>query len=250
MYCLLTANMPRNECVLGLKAKALLVATSKMPVVAQGLLMDSHGRVVMGENVDRLPEGCRKLMGDGQLVIGVGRKFADTSKVYGYSKSTWLVPPCTRLSVTLVNSDQVRHQWVVRGLPEKFYPGGVFALEAPGGEEVTGTFIVPASDRAYLVRSEVNQQFAQGLSGQLIVGKGSLPTSSQPSALFSGMLVLGFVAAVLGAPYLFNWLGKRFFGMRGRELSGYLFNRLIHLAGLGVRALALVLRLFKGMKPA
>lgn len=233
------------------QVEELLAATNrsaKLPAVDSGLLMDSHGRVVIGQNGDRLPDGCGKLSEDAQLIVHVGGKFADLpQRVYGYNQSTWQVKPCARLTVTLANGDQVRHQWVVRGLPEELYPGGMFALEASGGERVTGTFILPPQDRTYLVRSEVFQKSRQGMTAQLIVGDGgefsSSLTNSRPETLFSGMLVLGFVTAVLGAPYLFDWLGRRFFGMKGGELSGYLFNRLVDLVCLLVQAFTSVLRL-------
>lgn len=223
-------------------------AAVNMPAVDSGLLMDSRGRTVIGQNDNRLPDGCTKLSEDVQLTVHAGRAFAKfPGVVYGYSDAEWHVKPCARLTVTLINDDQVRHQWVVSGLPKELYPKGVFALEASGGEEVTGTFILPPQDRSYPVSSEVHQQ-PQAITSRLIVGEGDafLPafpdSNSQP--LFSGMLVLGFVAGVLGAPYMLEWFGRRFFGMKGKELSGYLFSRLVDLTCLFVQAVTSVLQLF------
>lgn len=221
-----------------------LAAAVNMPAVDSGLLMDSRGRMVMGQNDNRLPEGCTKLSEEVQLTVHAGGKFAK------FRDSEWHVKPCARLTVTLINDDQVRHQWVVSGLPKDLYPRGVFALEASGGGEVTGTFILPPQERSYPVSFGIHQQ-AQAVTSQLIVGEGGAfppdfpAPNSQP--LFSGMLVLGFVAGVLGAPYLLEWLGRRFFGMEGRELSGYLFNRLVDLTCLFIQAVTSVLQLL-GLK--
>ncbi len=255
----------------------------QMPAMNHGrMLMDTSGRVVMGQNTDLLPAGCRDISEDAKITVHAGHRYAKSfpGTIFGYSEHEWRVKPCARVTVTLVNDDQVRHQWMLHGLPEDLSPMGMFYLEVTGPGEVTGTFIVPAEDKTYLVHCDIAQHTQKGMKAQLVVGRGSgslpsIPGISDPRvkddyaafggqppvrvlaegpqakpALFSGMLVLGFVAAVLGAPYLFNWMGARFFGMKGRDLSGYLFNRLTDLICLVVRALASVFRLFGLMKKA
>lgn len=227
----------------------MIRAGIQLPEVDPGLWMDSQGRVVIGQNTYRLPEGCRKLSEDVKFTVHAGRKFAHfPQEVYGYNELVWWVKPCARVTVVLINEDQVRHQWAIRGLPQELYPKGLFALEASGGEEVAGTFIVPPEDKTYAVRSEISQQLSQGMSSQLIVGEGGevLPVlSSSAQSLFSGTLVLGFVTAVLGAPYLLDWLGRRFFGMKGKEVSGYLFDRLADMTCLLLQAVGSVRRLLR-----
>jgi hypothetical protein len=123
-------------------------------------------------------------------------------------------------------------------LPEN-YPRGVFELEALGGEKVTGSFITPPKESTYPVGSLLYQQQAK-----LSVGEGTaLGTGGEP--LFSGMLVLGFVAAVLSAPYGLDWLGRRFFAMSGKALSEYLFDRLLALVCPVWRAFASALGMAK-----
>ncbi len=192
-----------------------------MPSVDAHLKMDSRGNAVVGQNLDLLPKGCRALVAETQFSVHVGKAF---NKPYGFDASKWQVEPCARVTVTLVNGDSIRHQWIVRGLPEEIYPKGVFGLEAAGGEKVTGSFITPPKDSTYPVGSLLYQQHAE-----LIVGEGADLGAAGGEPLFSGMLVLGFVAAVLSAPYGLDWLGKRFFAMSGKALSEYLFDRLLAL---------------------
>jgi hypothetical protein len=49
----------------------------------------------------------------------------------------------------------------------------MFHIEASGGYSKTGTFIVPADDRNYLVHCDMAQHMEKGMRGQLVVGKGS-----------------------------------------------------------------------------
>ncbi|MCZ6711949.1 MAG: copper oxidase, partial [Gammaproteobacteria bacterium] len=42
-----------------------------------------------------------------------------------------------------------------------------------GGEQQTGTFIVPSDDRTYLVHCDMAQHMENGMKGQLKVGAGS-----------------------------------------------------------------------------
>lgn len=262
---------------------AVEIWAAEMPVMNHSrMLMDTNGRVVMGQNTDRLPAGCSNISEDVKITVHAGHRFAKSfpGTIFGYSEHEWRVKPCARVTVTLVNDDQVRHQWMLHGLPEDLSPKGMFYLEVTGPGEVTGTFIVPVENKTYLVHCDVAQHTQKGMKAQLVVGKGSgvlpsIPGISDPvvkddyaafrvqppagvraeepqtkPALFSGMLVLGFVVAVLGAPYLFNWMGERFFGMKGRDLSGYLFNRLTDLICLVVRAFTSVFRLGSMKKPA
>jgi hypothetical protein len=83
------------------------------------------------------------------------------------------VEPCSRITVTFVNEDEVRHQWMIHGLPRYLYPGGMFHLEAAGGHSQTGTFIVPSDNETYLVHCDMSQHMEKGMKAQLKVGKGS-----------------------------------------------------------------------------
>ena len=149
--------------------KALLAALLSLPLVAAAQDRDEdhphHGHyahhnmtttdagMVMYENTDTLPRGCQTISEDLDYTIQAGAEFAQTAPgmVFGMSQHELRVPPCSRVTVTFVNKDQVRHQWMVHGLPRYLYPGGMFHLEANGGESRTGSLIVPSDSRTYLV---------------------------------------------------------------------------------------------------
>ncbi len=254
--------------VMGLALVSIQAQAAKMPMMNHGrMLMDMSGKMVMGQNTDRLPSDCRKVSQNVEIIVGAGHKYSRPfpGTIFGYSEHQWKVKPCARVTVTLRNDDQVRHQWMLHDLPEDLYPKGMFHIEVTGPGEVTGTFIVPKEDKTYLVHCDIAQHTEKGMKAQLVVGKGSgtlpgIPGISEPAvkyiqqssgsgekaasavivttsetlpqeeaapSLLSGMLVLGLVAAILGTPFLLRWVGSRFFGMSGKELSGYIFDRLM-----------------------
>ena len=131
--------------------------------------------VVMNENLSALPRGCDEISRDYQLTIRAGRAYARgvPGMTFAMSEHDVRVEPCSRIEVTFVNEDDVRHQWMVHGLPKYLYPAGMFHLEASGGQRVTGTFIVPGEDRSYLVHCDIAQPMEKGMRGQLVVGSGS-----------------------------------------------------------------------------
>lgn len=133
------------------------------------------GGVVMNANTDRLPRGCSAVSEDVAVTVHAGSEYASGAPgtIFGMSRHEVSVPPCSRLTVTLVNQDAIRHQWMVHGLPRYLYPAGMFHLEAMGGRSQTGTFIVPAEDRTYLIHCDIAQHMEKGMRGQLVVGRGS-----------------------------------------------------------------------------
>src|SRR6266436_3609304 len=52
---------------------------------------------------------------------------------------------------TVMNENQVRHQWMIHDLPRYLYPEGMFHIEVNGHGKETGTFIVPSAKKTYLV---------------------------------------------------------------------------------------------------
>jgi len=133
------------------------------------------GGVVMNENHNNLPRGCDKISRDYAITIHAGRQYvSDTpGMIFGMSQHEVQVEPCSRIELTFVNDDEVRHQWMVHGLPKYLYPAGMFHIEASGGYSKTGTFIVPGDDQTYLIHCDMAQHMEKGLRGQLVVGKGS-----------------------------------------------------------------------------
>jgi len=131
--------------------------------------------MVMNQNHSRLPQDCNQISRDYEFTIHAGTKYAQNfpGTVFGMDQHEISVAPCSRITVTFVNEDQVRHQWMLHGLPKYLYNQGMFTLEAMGQHTQSGTFIVPSDDRTYLVHCDLPQHMEKGMKGQLIVGKGS-----------------------------------------------------------------------------
>ena len=134
-----------------------------------------EGGMVMNANSDRLPRDCELISTDHAFTVHAGAAYAEDypGTTFGYSERELLVEPCSRVTVTFVNDDEVRHQWMVHGLPRYLYPGGMFHVEANGGASQTGSFIVPSDDRTYLVHCDLTQHMEKGMKAQLVVGRGS-----------------------------------------------------------------------------
>ncbi len=154
-------------------AAPLLVAQSH-DHSGHSMHMDAAG-MVMNSNHHRLPRGCDEISGDYRFEIAAGSEFAagTPGMIFGMSQHELRVEPCSRVTVHFSNRDQVRHQWMVHGLPKYLYPTGMFHLEANAGASVEGVFIVPADDRTYLVHCDMAQHMEKGMKGQLVVGRGS-----------------------------------------------------------------------------
>lgn len=146
------------------------------------------GGFVMNENTSELPRDCEAIRAEYEFAVHAGTRYAEEHPgfIYGMSDHEYRVEPCSRITVTFVNDDDVRHQWMVHGLPSYLYPGGMFHIEVPGGGKRTGTFIVPSDDRTYLVHCDMAQHMEKGMKAQLVVGGGSgdLPSIPGVSANF------------------------------------------------------------------
>lgn len=147
-----------------------------------GMQMDRDG-MVMNANENNLPKDCPSISEELVFEIRAGTKYAESGFTFGYDQYELRARPCAKISVTFVNEDQVRHQWMVHGLPRYLYPQGMFHMEANGGKSVTGSFIVPSDHKTYLVHCDMAQHMEMGLKAQLLVGQGdgnlpSIPTIS------------------------------------------------------------------------
>jgi plastocyanin len=133
------------------------------------------GGVVMNENFTTLPRDCSEISQEHQFTIRAGKKYAAdiAGAIFGMDQHEVRVEPCSRVTVTFVNEDEVRHQWMVHGLPAYLYPAGMFHIEASGGQSRTGTFIVPGDDQTFLIHCDMAQHMEKGMRGQLVVGEGS-----------------------------------------------------------------------------
>ena len=139
-----------------------------------GMIMDEKG-MIMNHTPDKLPKDCKAVSEDVNITIRGGHKFAKdfAGKMFTYDKRDWQVPPCARVNVTFINEDDIRHQFMIHGLPGYMYPKGMFTIELYGKGQKTGSFIVPSRDYTYYIHCEVSQHTEKGMKGQLKVGKGT-----------------------------------------------------------------------------
>ena len=161
-----------------------------------GMQLDTAG-MVMNENTDQLPRGCPRLSGEHEITVRAGKEFAQPGTMFAYDRNEWNFAPCTKLTVTLINTDTVRHQWMLHGLPRYIYPQGMFSLEVAGKGRRTSTFILPPGDKTYLVHCDVSQHMEKGMKAQLKVGAGDGDLPSIP----------GVTRPRLQDPYALVWNG-------------------------------------------
>ena len=179
-----------------------------------GMQLDTAG-MVMNENTDQLPRGCPRISGEREMTVRAGKEFAQPGTMFAYDRNEWNFEPCTKLSVTLINTDTVRHQWMLHGLPRYIYPQGMFTLEMAGKGQRTSTFILPPGDKTYLVHCDVPQHMEKGMKAQLKAGAGDGDLPSIP----------GVSGPRLPDPYAVVWKGWThgavlLFGIVGTLLVG------------------------------
>lgn len=147
-----------------------------------GHLMDMDGGMVMGQNTDTLPGGCDKIAATKEITVHAGHKYSEKfpGTMFAFDQQEYHFEPCTKLTVHFVNDDEIRHQWMMHGLPKYLYPKGMFHLEVSGPGSVSGTLILPPGDKTYLVHCDIAQHMEKGMKGQLKVGKGSEDLPSIP----------------------------------------------------------------------
>ena len=221
-----------------------------------GHLMDMDGAMVMGQNKEQLPPGCSSVSDDVSITVRAGHSYAKDypGTMFGFDRHEWRVKPCTRLTVTLINEDHIRHQWMMHGLPKFMYDKGMFHLEVTGPGKITGTLILPSEDKTYLVHCDIAQHMEKGMKGQLIVGNGGapfpsipgitdlaipddygpkvqdsvkLPTPSPAQAVAQGssgdsgnaVFLLGIIIGAVGTPFAISYYKKRFEGMTREEVT-------------------------------
>ncbi len=152
-----------------------------------GHLMDMDGAMVMGQNEDTLPGGCDKIAAKKEITVRAGHKYAEKfpGAMFAFDQQEFQFEPCTKLTVHFINEDEIRHQWMMHGLPKYLYPKGMFHLEVSGPGEVSGTLILPPGDKTYLVHCDIAQHMEKGMKAQLKVGKGSEDLPSIPGVTAS-----------------------------------------------------------------
>lgn len=147
-----------------------------------GHLMEMSGGMVMGQNADKLPGGCDKISETKEITVHAGHKYAEKfpGRMYAFDTQEFNFEPCTKLTVHFVNEDNIRHQWMMHGLPKYLYAKGMFHLEVSGPGKISGTLILPPGDKTYLVHCDIAQHMEKGMKAQLKVGKGDGDLPSIP----------------------------------------------------------------------
>lgn len=187
------------------------------------MTLDAEG-MVMNVNTDTVPEDCPAISVDHAFTVHVGAKYAEpfANLIFGYSEYEFAVEPCSRVTITLINEDAVRHQWMLHGLPRYLYPQGMFHIETSGGATKIGTFIVPGDQRTYLVHCDMTQHMEKGLKAQLVVGGGDGTLPSIPG--ISGPMVRGTADA---ADVWWHGLVTALIGVVGCAIGVVAFRTLI-----------------------
>jgi hypothetical protein len=246
---------------LAAKADVIIDQTNRLMDHGEGHLMNMEGAMIMGQNKDKLPPGCSSISEERQIEVHAGHSYARDypGTMFGFSSHEWRVKPCAKLTVTLVNEDHIRHQWMMHGLPKFMYDKGMFHLEVTGPGKITGTLILPSEDKTYLVHCDIAQHMEKGMKGQLIVGNGSVPFPSIPgvtdlaipddygpkvadsvkvtpttpvagpatppsSGSGNAVFLLGVIFGAVGTPFAINYYKKRFEGMSRDEVIHHLLN--------------------------
>jgi hypothetical protein len=164
---------------------ALSVFSLWRPVYAMmdhhGMIMDEKG-MIMNANENKLPRDCQKLAGNVDIIVRAGHKHASKfpGKMFAFDQQEWDVAPCSKINITFVNEDDIRHQLMIHGLPGYLYPDGMFHLELYGPGELKASLIVPSQKKTYLVHCELPQHMEKGMKAQLKVDGGDGDLSSIP----------------------------------------------------------------------
>jgi uncharacterized cupredoxin-like copper-binding protein len=147
-----------------------------------GHMMNSSGAMVMGQNVDTLPMSCKRITGEVDITVRAGRKYAKNfpGTVFTFDNHEWTVKPCSKVTFHFFNDDNIRHQFMIHGLPKYIYKGGMFHLEVTGPGKISGTIIVPENDQTYLAHCDISQHMEKGMKAQLVVGKGGVSMPGIP----------------------------------------------------------------------
>lgn len=135
----------------------------------------TENTMVVNENFDRLPLGCSEISGEKHITVKAGAEIAEDFPGTAFTYDTHSfedIAPCTLLTVTFENVDDVRHQFMVHDLPPDTYPMGMFNIEVTGPGKETGTFITPPGDDTLFVHCGVPEHEAKGMIAQIKNGAG------------------------------------------------------------------------------
>jgi uncharacterized cupredoxin-like copper-binding protein len=157
----------------------LAVGQSTQAMNHDSMLMDEKG-MIMNANSDNLPRDCPKISENVDITIRAGHEHAMkfTGKMFAFDQQEWNVKPCSRINITFINDDNIRHQLMIHGLPGYLYPEGMFHLELNNKGQLQASLIMPSKKKTYLVHCELPQHMEKGMKAQIKVdgGDGDLPS--------------------------------------------------------------------------
>jgi len=148
-----------------------------------GMMMDIKrrpGGMVVNENTEDLPPGCSEISSNRSVYVEGGERYASPGEAYSFSTEEYDLKPCQRVTVEFSNRDEVRHQWMIHGLPEEVYAMGMFNIEVQGGETVEGTFITPSEPQKLNLHCSVPQHEQKGMHGSANIQDSSKPGDENP----------------------------------------------------------------------
>lgn len=113
-----------------------------------------------------------------KLTINGGREFAEPGEVYGFDIETINAKRCQKVEVTFINTDKVRHAFMVDGLSP------AFMIELPAQGQKTASFVAPDLDVTLLLHCHVPGHDRAGMSGMAVIGNGDNDFSSSNTTAF------------------------------------------------------------------
>lgn len=176
-------HMNRSNPLPLLLAVFLLACTgvSQAQMQHAGMSMDAKG-MIMNNNKDNLPRDCKQISEDVDLTVHAGQKHARNFNgiMFAYDQQQWLVKPCARINITFINDDDIRHQFMIHGLPGYLYPKGMFTIEVNGPGKKQASLIFPKRRKTYLVHCDISQHTEKGMKAQFKVDGGDRDFPSIP----------------------------------------------------------------------
>jgi len=133
--------------------------------------MVDNGTVINGNEAE-LPPGCDGVRGERSVTVRGGVEYSEGGEMFSFDRDRLELERCTRVAVTFVNEDSIRHQWMLHGLPMETYPMGMFNVEVDGPGSATGTFITPAEDATLNTHCSLPQHEQKGMHMEIVVGDG------------------------------------------------------------------------------
>lgn len=159
--------MTRHGRLLACVGLAALLVLAVLPGAAQAK--------VVNEFTEPHPSCGGQISEDIEITVRGGRDFATEfpGAVFTFDRRDFDFPPCSRITVTFINEDDIRHQFMVHGV----FPSGFFLIEVDGPGEDSGTFTVGADPKTRMVHCGLPQHQQKGMKGQVRVdgGQGNVP---------------------------------------------------------------------------